>query len=216
MGYNTVSDRILTLKIKSHPCNTNIIQVYAPTAESTEEDIESFYGQLEETISDLPRGKILIVKGDMNAKIGRVTAVSEQLREMIGRFGLCTGNDRGERMIQFCQEHGLTIANIMFQHHVRRLYTWRSPGDRYRNQIDYIMVRSRWKSSILNCKTYPGAECGSDHQLLAMKFRLRLKNVRTPRRAVAIASAKLFQREIQHKLANDATKIMHMQDPDKE
>lgn len=136
----------------------------------------------------------------------------------MGRFGLGTRNDRGERMIQFCQENNLAIANTMFQHHVRRLYTWRSPGNRYKNQIDYIMIRSRWRSSILNCKTYPGTDCGSDHQPLVMKFRLQLKNIRPPHRNTSITGeAQIkFQQDIQDRLTRDAVKIMHTQDPNKE
>lgn len=154
----------------------------------------------------------------MNAIVGGTTAIDQQFRDVAGRFGLGSRNEPGERMLQFCQEHDLTITNTLFHHHVRRLYTWKSPGDRYRNQIDYIMVRSRWKSSILNCKTYPGAECGSDHQLLVMQFRLRLKNIRKPQTKAAITDAtkEVFQREIQQKLANDVNNIMNIQDPDLE
>ncbi|XP_071580973.1 uncharacterized protein [Temnothorax nylanderi] len=196
----------------------NIIQVYAPTAESTEEAIETFYEQLENTINDLPRGEIPVVMGDVNANIGRTTVIDQQLKEVLGRFGMGTRNDRGDRMLQFCQEHNLTIANTLFQHHIRRLYTWRSPGDRFRNQIDYIMVGSRWKSSILNCKTYPGADCGTDHQLLVMKFRLRLKNIRQPQKVIAIngANKELFRREVQQKLATNTADIINTQDPNQE
>lgn len=121
LGYKAVNDRILTLKFKSHPLNINVIQVYAPTAESTEEAIETFYEQLENTINDLPRGEILVVMGDMNEKVGRSTVRDQQLRKALGRFGMGTRNDRGDRIIQFCQEHDLTVANTLFQHHVRRL-----------------------------------------------------------------------------------------------
>ncbi|XP_012552779.1 uncharacterized protein LOC105842946 [Bombyx mori] len=63
-------------------------------------------------------------------------------------------------------------------HHPRRLYAWISPDDRCRNQIDYILISSRWRSSITNVKTFPGADCGSDHSLLVAKFALRLKAIK--------------------------------------
>jgi len=85
-------------------------------------------------------------------------------------------NEWGQRLLQFCQENGMVIANTMFKHHPRRLYTWKSPGDRFRNQIDFIMVNARWRTSVTNCKTFPGAECGSDHQLLVMVHKLKLKS----------------------------------------
>lgn len=85
----------------------------------------------------------MVVMGDMNARVGGLIVMDQQLKETLRRFGMGTRNDRGDRMIQFCQEHNLTIANTLFQHQVRRLYTWRSLGNRYRNQIDCIMIGSR-------------------------------------------------------------------------
>ena len=71
----------------------------------------------------------------------------------------------------------LVIENTLFQQHKRRLYTWTSPGGQYQNQIDYILCSQRWRSSIHSAKTRPGADCGSDHELLTAKFRLKLKKV---------------------------------------
>ena len=72
----------------------------------------------------------------------------------------------------------MVIANTLFQQHRRRLYTWTSPDGQYQNQIDYILCSQRWRSSIQSAKTRPGTDCGSDHELLIAKFRLKLKKVR--------------------------------------
>ena len=69
------------------------------------------------------------------------------------------------------------MANILFQQHKRRLYTWTSPDGQYQNQIDYILCSQRWRSSIQSAKIRLGADCGSDHELLIAKFRLQLKKV---------------------------------------
>ena len=82
-----------------------------------------------------------------------------------------------QRLIEFCQEKAQVIANTLFQHHKRRLYTWTSPNGQHRNQIDYLLCSQRWRSSIQSAKTRPGADCGSDHELLITKFRLQLKKV---------------------------------------
>ena len=82
-----------------------------------------------------------------------------------------------QRPIQFCQENALVIGNTLFQQHKRRLYTWKSPDGQHRNQIDHILCSQRWRSSIQSTKTRPGADCGSDHELLIAKFRLKLKKV---------------------------------------
>ena len=71
----------------------------------------------------------------------------------------------------------MVIANTLFQQHKRRLYTWTSPDGEHRNQIDYILCSERWRSSIQSTKTRPGADCGSDHELLIVKFILILKKV---------------------------------------
>ena len=79
------------------------------------------------------------------------------------------------KKIEFCQENALVIANTLFQQHERRLYTWTSLDGQYRNQIDYLLCSQRWRSSIQSTKTRPGVDCGSDHELLITKFRLKLK-----------------------------------------
>ena len=84
-------------------------------------------------------------------------------------------NEAGQRLIEFCQENALVIANTVFQQHKRRLYTWTSPDGRHQNQIGYILCSQRGRSSIQSTKPRPGADCGSDHELLITKFRLKLK-----------------------------------------
>ena len=86
-------------------------------------------------------------------------------------------NEAGQRQIEFCQENTLAIGNTLFQQHKRRLYTWTSPGGQYQYQIDYILCCQRWRSSIQSAKTRLGADCGSDHELLIAKVRLKLKKV---------------------------------------
>ena len=75
------------------------------------------------------------------------------------------------------QENALVIANTLFQPHKRRLYTWTSTDGQHQNKVDYILCSQRWRSSIQSTKTRPGADCGSDHELLIAKFRLKLKKV---------------------------------------
>ena len=86
-------------------------------------------------------------------------------------------NEADQRLTEFCQENALVIANTLFPQHKRGLYTWTSPGGQYQNQIDYILCSQRWRSSIQSANTRPGADCGSDHELVIAKFRLKLKKV---------------------------------------
>ena len=86
-------------------------------------------------------------------------------------------DEAGQRLIQFCQENALVIANILFQQHKRRLYTWTSPDGQHQNQIDYIFCNQRWRNSIKSAKIRPGVDSGSDHELLIAKFKLKFKKV---------------------------------------
>ena len=112
--------------------------------------------------------------GDWNAKVG-----SQETPKVTGKFVLGVQNEEGQRLIEFCQENALVIANTLFQQHKRRHYTWTSPDGQYWNQIDYILCNQRWTSSIQSAKTRLGADCGSfpDQQLLTAIFRLKLKKV---------------------------------------
>ena len=94
-----------------------------------------------------------------------------------GKFVLGIQNEAGQRLTEFFQENTLVIANTLFQQHKRRLYTWTLPDGQHRNQIDYILCSQRWRSSIQSAKTRVGADCGSDHEVLIAKFRLKLKKV---------------------------------------
>ena len=78
-------------------------------------------------------------------------------------------------LTEFCQENVVVIANTLFQQHKRWLYTWTSANGQYRNQIDYILCSQRWRICVQSAKTRPGADCGSNHQLLIAKLRLKLK-----------------------------------------
>ena len=90
-------------------------------------------------------------------------------------LGSKSRNDRGEELVSFAISNELTICNTMFKQHKRRLYTWTAPYGAIRNQIDYILVRKTMRSSVCNTRTFPGADCGSDHQLLCMDMELKVK-----------------------------------------
>ena len=103
--------------------------------------------------------------GSWNTEIG-----SQELPGVTGKFGLGVQNEAGQKLTEFSQENAPVIAKIFFQQHKRRLYT---PD----GQIDYILCSQRWRRSVQSAKTRLGADCGTDHELLIAKFRLKLKKV---------------------------------------
>ena len=127
---------------------------------------------LQDLLELTPPKDVLFIIGNSNAKVG-----SQETPGVTGKFGLGVQNESGQRLIEFCQENALVIANTLFQKHKRRLYTWISSDGQYRNQTDYVLCSQRWKSSIQSAKTRPGADCGSDHELLIAKCKLKLKKV---------------------------------------
>ena len=161
-----------SLPFQGKPFNITVIQVRATTTNAKEADAERFYEDLQDLLELTPKKDVLFIIGDWNAKVG-----SQETLWLTGKFGHGIWNEAGQRLIEFCQENALVIANTLFQQHKRRLYTWTSPEGQHRNHIDYILCSQRWRSSIQSAKTRPGADCGSDHELLIAKFRLKLKKV---------------------------------------
>ena len=135
---------------------------YAPTTNAKEAEIEWFYEDLQDLLELTPKKKkkVFFVIGD-----GNVSRYPET-PGVTGKFGLGIQNEAGQRLTEFCQENALVIANTCFQQHKRQLYTLISPHGQYRNQTGYILCSQRWRSSIQSAKTRPGADCGSDHELL--------------------------------------------------
>ena len=146
--------------------------MYAPTNNTEEAEVEQFYEGLQDLQELTPKKDVLFIMGDWNAKVG-----SEETPGVTSKFGLGVQNEAGQRLIEFCQENTLAIANTLFQQHKRRLYTWTSPDGQHQNQIDYILCSQRWRSSVQSAKTRLRADCGSDHELLIAKYRLKLKKV---------------------------------------
>ena len=173
LGFNPISDRIITIRIQGKPINFTFIQVYAPTSTADEEEMDYFYDALQKAIDITPKGDIMYVIGDWNAKVGK-----QKTAVVTGGFGLGTRNERGDTMVDFCSRNSLVVMNIMFKQHARRLYTWKSPDKITRNQIDYILCTGQWKSSIKRVTTIHGADCGTDHNLLIAIVKIKLKQTK--------------------------------------
>ena len=163
---------MVSVSFQGKPFNVTVIQVYAPTSNAEEAKTEQFYEDLQDLLEPTPKKDVLFIIGDWNEKVG-----SQEIPGLMGKFGLGVQNEIGQRLIEFCQENALVIANTLFQQHRRRLYTWTSRDGQYRNQTDCILCSQRWRSSIQSANTRPGADCGSDHELLIAKFRLKLNKV---------------------------------------
>ena len=178
MGCRPVSSRLITIRLRASPFNITIIQAYAPTTDYDDEDVEDFYDQLQEVIDQTPKKDILVVQGDWNAKIGEDACTN--WKGTCGRFCNTETNERGLRLLEFASDNNLMLANTFGPHKPSRRWTWTSPNGEHHSQIDYIMVKRRFQSSvnITRTRSFPGADIGSDHELVMMTFRLHLRKVK--------------------------------------
>ena len=113
---------MISVRFQGKPFIITVIQVYAPTSNAEEAEVEQFYEDLQDLLELTPPKDVLFIIGDWNAKVG-----SQETPGVTGKFSLGIRNKAGQRLIEFGQENTLVIANILFQQHKRRLYTWTSP-----------------------------------------------------------------------------------------
>ena len=130
LGCNLKNDRMISVCLQGKPFNITVIQVYDPTSNAEEAEVERFYEDFQDLFELTPNKVVLFILGDWNVNVGS--------QETPGIIGLGIRNEAGQ-IIEFCQENALVIANTLFQQHKRRLYTWTSPDGQHRNQIDYIL-----------------------------------------------------------------------------
>ena len=117
---------MISVRFQGKPFNITVIQVYAPTSNAEEAEVERSYKDLQDLLELTPKKDVLSIVGDWNAKVG-----SQETPGVTGKFGLGVQNETGQKLIEFCQEKALVIANTLFEQHKRRLYTWTSPDGQH-------------------------------------------------------------------------------------
>ena len=121
---------MISVCLQGKPFNITVIQVCAPTSNAEGAEVERFYEDLQDLLELTPKKDVLFIIGDWNAKVG-----SQETPGVTGKFGLRVQNEAGQRLIEFCQENALVIANTLFQQQERRLYTWTSPDGQRRIRL---------------------------------------------------------------------------------
>ena len=126
LGCNLKNNRMISVRFQGKPFNITVSQIYAPTSNTEEAKVERFCEDLRDLLELTPKKYVLFIIGDWNAKVE-----SQETPAVTGKFGFGVQNEAGQRLIEFCQENPLVIANILFQQHKRRLYTWTSPDGQH-------------------------------------------------------------------------------------
>ncbi|XP_062611962.1 uncharacterized protein LOC134273760 [Saccostrea cucullata] len=175
LEWKPVNERIITARFNSAFAKLTVVVCYAPTDDAEDDEKVSFYDSLQEIVDNTPSHDVLLILGDLNAKVGK----SNQGRESImGKQGLGECNSSGERLCTFCQENNLIIGGTIFMHKDIHKTTWNSPDGHTKNQIDHVIINKRWRSSLLDVVAKQGAGVGSDHSLVLAKVKLKLRKSR--------------------------------------
>ena len=131
LGCNLKNGRMISVRFQGKPFNITVIQVYAPTTNAEEAEVEWFYDDLQDLLELTPKEDVIFTIGDWDAKLG-----SQEIPGVTGKFGLGVQNEAGQRLTEFWQENALVIASTLFQQHKRQLYRKTSPDGQYWNQTD--------------------------------------------------------------------------------
>ena len=160
------TDRILSAEFSGNPVTT-VIVVYSPTNVSPSEEMEKFYEDLTTAVHDVPAHNFLAILGDFNARIGPEDAPFPYHDST---------NRNGAYLTALLMEHQLLAANTLFQKRAGKRWTFRDRASGTQRQLDYILVRRKWRNSILNAEPYSTfSSVGSDHRVVSMRVRLSLR-----------------------------------------
>ena len=127
---------VSSIPFQNKPFNITVIQVYAPTSNAEEAEVEEFYEDLQDLLELIPKKDIFFIIGDWNAKVRGQETPGET-----DKFGLGIRNEAGQSLIEFCQENALVRANTLFQQYKRSVYTWTSPDGQHQNQIIFFAAK---------------------------------------------------------------------------
>ena len=178
LGYNPISPRMISARFQTKTGAITVIQVCAPNASDSENFADEFYDLLQVHVNKTPKSDILLIMGDLNAKVGEGNS---QWETVMGKYGIGNINDRGEKLLTFCATNNLCLTNTMFkQSKFNRQWTWESPDQRTHNKINYIIISNKWKRCVTNSRSFPSADVGSDHQLVMANMKLKFKTKTNP------------------------------------
>ncbi|XP_039297365.1 uncharacterized protein LOC120354375 [Nilaparvata lugens] len=173
IDFKPVNERICVLRVKTKFFNLSLINVHAESEDKDEAVKDEFYCKLEQTYNSMPSNDIKMILGDMNAKIGKEMV----FQRVAGLHSLHEeSNDNGMRVLDFAMSRNMIVASTQFPRKEIHKWTWTSPDGQHHNQIDHVLVDRRAATSITNIRSCRGADCDSDHYLVRIDFRCRIRS----------------------------------------
>ena len=175
IGWKPVSDRIMTARFHSKYAKLTVVICYSLIEDSEVEEKEEFYGQHQKTVEETPVHDVLLLLGDLNAKIG----TNNEGKELVmGKQGCGIINDNGRRLVIFCEDNNLVIGGSIFKHKDIHKWTWTSPDGQTRNQIYHVLINKRWRRTLQDVRVSRGADAGSDHSLILTKLQVKFRKAK--------------------------------------
>ncbi|KAM7166303.1 craniofacial development protein 2-like [Macrochelys suwanniensis] len=172
------TERLLSLRLHTSTGPVNLISVYAPTLSANRDTKDEFYDQLDTIIRSIPKEEHLVLPGDFNARVG---ADHDFWPTCLGKFGIGEMNENGQRLLELCSYHDLSITNSFFQTKPQHKVSWRHPRSMHWHQLDLIIIRQSALKCVLLTRTFHSADCDSDHSLVCSKMRLQPKKIHRSR-----------------------------------
>ena len=170
--HNIVSNRIMSISFTGDVC-THIVTCHSPTNVSTDLEIDHFYNELSTCAQSFPPHDLVVIAGDLNAHLGRDTCNTNAYYE--------SSNRNGQRLLDFAQENGFTIAGLKFNKKSSKKVTWIAPNGQL-HQNDHILIRSKWQNSLKNCESYIKPSVQSDHRIVTATIKLSVRaNIERPK-----------------------------------
>ncbi len=199
LAWVPISSRLASARLKGTTMSLTIVAVYAPTLGAAEEARDSFYDDLQDAVDRVPERDMPIIAGDWNPRPGPVDTAT---RRILGKFAVGTRCANGDHLVNFASANRLVVSSTSFQHPQRHFVKWFSNDRRTRNQIDHILVRFHWASSVIDCRACNGAQTGSKHgsghAMVRTRLRLRVKAARISNRPAKFDIVKLKTVALEH------------------
>ncbi|CAF1924616.1 unnamed protein product [Rotaria magnacalcarata] len=180
--WEAVSERIIKIRLKCTPIDITVLSVYSPVNPSAKQmanDADKFYSDLQDTINNVSTNDMLIIMGDLNARVG---GNQQQLASInsVGPFTVDVENENGARLVEWCEINNIVVSNTFFQHKLLHQTSWMHPGNKIWHMIDYTLVNKKFRSSVEDVRMYRRASGGieTDHHLMRTKIKIHLKSRR--------------------------------------
>jgi len=177
--WEAVNERILMIRLSCKPIHVSIIAVYSPInpngCKQAIEETDAFYAKLQQTVDKVPKGDMLLILGDFNARVGKQQ--NQTSKNVIGPHAVDKINENGKQLIDFCSHNDLIVANTFYQHKTIHQMTWKHPGNKKWHMLDYTLVDKKFRSSVEDVRVFRNAAgaIGTDHHLVRTKLKFHLR-----------------------------------------